>query len=290
MPPRRNRRARKPSMAKAKAMVTKNHKAKAKRNMDTFFLKARNIVTLIPTQGATVANYVYQNFTMDPTGADAITYIHNAEFNLFKLQYDKFRVNSVSIKLTPKANVLNLEVGQGNTQNLTGDGLWHTVIDRDGVGPSSKAKMSRFPSYRKYSLLKGFSRTYAIKYPTGVWIDCDSPGSFNLAKELGLQGGISVYADNILEDKFEIFNQPLCQVEVSYNIVFQGKTSNSLSGVYDDEGNLSGITINALQLGDNLDVTPFANVSGTLKDSRLSLDASGNEIVVPINDLGQEII
>lgn len=285
------RRARKPTMAKAKRMITKAHKAKAKRNMDTYFLKCKNIVTLTPTQGASVANYVHQNFSMDPTGNAAITYLENAEFLLWKLQYDKFRVNSVTIKVTPKANVQDLVVGQDNSLNLTGDGLWHTCVDRDSKTPSSKALMSRYPSYRKYSLLKGFSRTYAIKYPTGVWVDCDSPATFNMAKELGLSGSIGLYAENILEDKFEIFNQPICQVEISWNIVFQGKTSNSLTGVYDESGNLTGVTTNAINLADLLPETPFTNVSGTLtKDTRTSLDASGAAIEVPVNDKGQEIV
>lgn len=290
-PRRRGPKSKRPSMAAAKKMITKAHKAKAKRNMDTYFLKCKNIVTLTPQQGVAVANYVSQNFSMDPTGNAAITYLENAEFLLWKLQYDKFRVNSVTIRVTPKANVQDLVVGQDNTLNLTGDGVWHTVVDRDGKAPPSKALLARYPSYRKHSLLKPFTRTYAIKYPTGVWIDSENPAAFHLAKELGLQGSIGLYAENILEDKFEIFNQPVCQVEVSYNIVFQGKTSNSLSGVYDASGNLTGVTTNAIVLTDLLPETPFTNVSGTLaKDTRTSLDVSGNALEVPVNDKGQEII
>lgn len=286
----KSHRPRKPSMAKAKKMVTKAKKAKAKKNMDTFFLRCKQLVTLTPGQGGAVSNYVYQNFSMDPTGNGAITYIDNAEFNLFRLQYDKFRVNSVTIKVTPKANVLDMANAQNDgSYNTTGDGLWHTCIDRDSTAASSKAIISRYPSYRKYSLLKGFSRSYSIKYPTGVWIDCSQPGTFSMAKELGLKGSITLYAENILEDNFEIVNEPVCQVEIYYNIVFQGKVSTTLSAVYDGSGNLTGMTMTSLDTFVPLPETPLANITGTLNDTRTVLDLSGNVSEVPVDDLGRPL-
>jgi len=285
---RRPRASKKPTMAKARKMVTKERKAKAKKNMDTFFLRVKNLANLVPSQGGAVSNYVFQTFSMDPTGAGSITYVENAEFNLWKLQYDKFRVNSVTIKVTPKANVLDMANAQNDgSYNTSGDGLWHTCIDRDGKAASSKAIISRYPSYRKYSLLKGFTRSYSIKYPTGVWIDCQAAGSFTLAKELGLTGTINMYAEDILEDNYEVFNEPICQVEIYYNIVFQGKVSTTLSGVYDASGVLTGVTVNTIDETVLLPETPFTNISGTLsKDTRRTLDLSGNVSDVPINDLG----
>jgi len=289
MPRKPARRApKKPTMAKAKKMITKSNKAKAKKNMDTFFLRCRNVITLTPSQGGTVSNYVFQTFSMDPTGVGSLTYVDNAEFNLWKLQYDKFRVNSVTIKVTPKANVLDMANAQNDgSYNTTGDGLWHTCIDRDGKAVSSKSVISRYPSYRKYSVLKGFARTYSIKYPTGIWADCQSPGSFPLAKELGLSGTINMYAENILEDNYEIVNEPVCTVEVYYNIVFQGKVSTTLSGIYDASGNLTGVSVKAVDTALTLPVTAVSNITGTLgNDTRRTLDASGNVTEVPINDLG----
>lgn len=275
-----------PSMAKAKRMVTNQRKLKAKKNMDTYFLKCKTLSSLTPTQGVSVSNYVYNIFSMDPTGPYA-GYISNAEFNLWRLQYDKFRVNSVKITVTPKANVLDLATGANNDAsfNLTGDGMVHTCVDRDGAAPSSTAIISRYPSYRKYSVLKPFSRTYSIKYPTGIWVDCDKPGAFTLAKELGLTGGITIYAENVLEDNYEAFNEPWAQVVVEYNIVFQGKTSNSLSGVYDGSGNLVGVTINAVQEGGGLAVTPLTNIRGTFADTRTTDEVTE----VPIDDKGVEV-
>lgn len=284
----RTRRARKPTLAKAKKMVTKLHKSKAKRNMDTYFLKTKVVGTITPQQGVSVANYFYNSFTLDPTGTSA-AYISNAEFQLWRLQYDKFRVNSVKITLTTKANVLD-QANNNNDGNLntTGDGMVHTCVDRDGIAPSSKALISRYPSYRKFSVLKPFSRSYSVKYPTGVWIDCDNPSAFTMSKELGLTGGITLYAENILEDNYEVFNEPWATVVVEHNIVFQGKTSNSLSGVYDEDQNLVGVTIGQIRLADlPLQATPFVNISGTLdNDTRTYLDGSGNHLELEINDLG----
>ena len=258
------KKAAKPSMAKAKKMVTKQRKAKAKKNMDTFFLKTKTMSNVTPVQGTLAANYVYFGVNMDPTTTNAF-YLQNAEFNLWKLQYDKFRVNTVTVRVKPKANVLDQAAAQNDTTyNLTGDGLAHTCIDRDSLGPNSIALISRYPSYKSYSVLKPFTRSYSVRYPTGVWIDCDSPATFTMAKELGLAGGVTIYAENLLEDNFEGFNEPWAEVTVEYNIVFQGKTSNSLKGVYDGEGKLVGVTIQAVPEADKLALTPLTNIRGTL--------------------------
>lgn len=277
-------RSSKPSMAKAKRMVTKQHKAKAKKNMDTYFLKTKNTVTVTPSQGVAVSNYFYQAYTLDPgnTGGTAL-YLQNAEFLLWKLQYDKFRVNSVKITVVPKANVLDQAThGSDSVLNSSGDGLVHTAIDRDGLAPSSKAIITRYPSYRKYSVLKPFSRSYAIKYPTGIWADCDNIGAFSMAKELGLTGGITLYAENILEENSEVFNEPWATITVEYSIVFQGKTSNSLSGVYQD-GELVGVTISKVDPTVMLELSPQANVSGTLSSDTRTQD---DQTQIAITDLG----
>jgi len=288
----RMRKSSKPALAKAKRMVTKNRKAKAKRNMDTYFLKTKTNVTLSPSQGGVASNFIYRVYNLDPTEAgDSALYLKNAEFALWKLQYDKFRVNSVKVTVVPKANILDQAVAQNDGQfNTSGDGLVHTCIDRDGPAPSSTAIIMRYPSYRKYSILKPFTRTYAIKYPTGVWIDCGAPGQFSMATELGLKGSITLYAENILEDTLEVFNEPWATVSVEYNIVFQGKSSNSYSGVYDGEGNLTGVTINAVNSLDILPMSPQTMVSGTLSsDTRTKDDATKPYTDVPVNDLGIEV-
>lgn len=281
------RRQKKPSMAKAKKMVTKNNKKKAKKNMDTYFLKTKNLFNAVPVQGTTVSNYVYTVHNLDPTGTQA-PYLSNAEFNLWKLQYDKFRVNSVTVRVKPKANVLDQATAQNDTTlNVVGDGLVHTCVDRDSAAPSSTALISRYPSYKSYSVLKPFTRSYSVKYPTGVWIDCDSPAAFTMAKELGLGGGITMYAESLLEDNSEIFNEPWAEITVEYNIVFQGKTSNSLRAIRDENGDLIGVGVIKVPTAELLALSPLVNVRGSLEDDT----RTQNEITEDtITDVGTLIV
>jgi len=271
---------RKPSMKTAQKMVTKQHKSKAKRNMDTFFLKVKTEAVLTPTQGISVANYIYNTFTLSPVNVGTLSYFNNKEFNLYRIQYDKFRVNSISVNVVPKANVLDQVNAQNAVAyNVNGDGSWHTCVDRDGNGPNNIASLSRYPSYRKFDAKKPWTRTYAIKYPTGVWIDCQSAPSFELDRALGLQGGITVYAENFLEDQLEALNEPVASIIVSYNIVFQGKTSASLMAVYDASNNVVGMTITQQDQYTPANFTVPQNIRGSLNDTLListDPDSSGN--------------
>lgn len=278
----------KTTMAAAKKMVTKQHKVKAKKNMDTFFLKTKNVITLTPTQGVAVSNYVYNAFTLDPTGTGTAQYITNAEFQLYRGQYDKFRVNSMKIIVSPKANVLDqINAQADNLYNTVGDGMVHHVIDRDSIAPSNIARLSRYPSYRKNKVDAKWSRTYSVRYPTGVWLDCDAPANFSMAKELGLSGGITLYAESVLEDNGELFNEPWAQVEIQYNIVFQGKVQGNLTGVYDPSGNLVGVQLGFTSNDTNLAQSPLFNLRGSLgADQRLVDTTTTGPPEVPITDSG----
>lgn len=241
--------------------------------MDTFFLRAKQVSTIIPGQGVSVSNYIYWCTTLDPTTpSQNQSYLGNAEFNLYRQMYDKFRVNSVHIKVIPKANVLDQATGQlDSAYNLSGDGVVHTCIDRDGVAPSSIAAISRYPSYKRFDVKKNWSRSYSISYPKGVWLDCQSPATFSMTKELGLSGGITFYAENLLEDNNELYNEPYAQIECYYNIVFQGKTSAQLSAVLDGSGSVVGVTVTNPDTTPNRAFTVPRNVRGTLQnDTRLT--------------------
>ena len=50
----------------------------------------------------------------------------------------------------------------------------------------------------------------------------EQEGVFSMNKELGLSGGISLYAENMFEDNYEFWNEAYATVTVQYNIVFQG--------------------------------------------------------------------
>ena len=58
----------KPSLRKAQAVVSKNRKSKAKKTMDTFFFKSKVTAQVTPVQGVSTSNYIYNTFTLDPTG------------------------------------------------------------------------------------------------------------------------------------------------------------------------------------------------------------------------------
>lgn len=226
------------AMRKAKKALAKKTKARAKKNMDTFFLACKTTIGLKPLQGVSVSNYLYQNFILlDPTAPWGVTQI--PEFNLFKNIYDKVRVNSITVKWTVKANMLTQAEAQNDALlNVGGDGMLHTAIDRDGVIPSSIAQLRKYGSYRGYSVLKSGQRSYKVTYPAGVWLDCQNIYSdTTLLTRLGLTGTIGMYAENLLEDNLEIFNEPFCNAEITYNCVFQGKNSASVS--YDLSGNVT---------------------------------------------------
>jgi len=259
--------------------------------MDTFFFKSKVTAAIVPTQSFSPvgpSNYIYNSFSLDPSGGSA-AYNNNAEFQLYRSMYDKFRVNSVRVTFTPKANVLDQANNNNDTAyNTTGDGMVHHVLDRDSVAPSNIARLTRYPSYRKTSVLKKFSRTYSVKYPMGVWIDCDSPSQFSMIRELGLQGGITIYAESILEDSGEVYNEPWASVLVEHNIVFQGKTQGKLAGVYDqqDPPQLIGVTSVFTSTDPNLAESTLRNIRGTLDVDKRLTDTAVAITEVAITDSG----
>jgi len=279
MPPRKSSK-RKPSMAKAKAMVAKSTKSRAKLNMDTFYCAAKTVQNVTPQQGVSVANYIYGGFSL--MGG---LLFQNAEFNFYRLQFDKFRVNSISVKWIPKANVMDQTVAQNDQFNTSGDGKVHTVIDRDSIAPSSIAALSRYPSYRASSIMKQWSRRYNVTYPTGVWMDCQNPALNTQVQEtLGLNGTVTFYAENFLEDNYEVWNEPVAAFEVTWGIVFQGKTSGSLGFAVDENGEVTSVTITPVSATTQLEPSRLTNVRGSIKDTRTL-----NEVVeAVIDDQGNE--
>jgi len=274
----KKRTTKKPSMAKAKAMVSKSKKRAKSKNMDTFYLAAKTVALITPSQGGTVSNYVSWWIQL-LTATTNVGVSQNAEFNLYRTMYDQVRVNSVSIKIVPKANVLDQRQAQNDALvNNSGDGLIHTAIDRDDQPPANIARLTRYPSYKKYSVLRKFARSYSVKYPDGIWLDCQNIYSDDtLLTRLGLTGGIYLYAENILEDNSEIVNEPWAQVEITYGCVFRGKTSTNLS--YDAV--TGAVTMTPTQPGQIMANTPVTALYGTIKDD-VRTDKYGD--VAPVVD------
>jgi len=281
--PRYPKTTKKPSARKAKAKVTKINKKKAKKNMDTFFLCAKAQTTLIPSQAISGFNYIYRHFPLLDSTSNGLNVTTIPEFKMYQSLYDKVRVNSIHIKVIPKANVLS----QGTAQNddsytLDGDGKIHTCIDRDGPAPSSVTGIQKYPSYKAHSVMKPFTRMYSIKYPVNQWLDCQnlyaSNGGLNLG--MGYQGGITIYGENFLEDSGEVFNEPYASVEVWYNCVFQGKTGASISVSEAGVVTLTPYTATPLPMSPLGTGTQQETDATTIADRRVTYDNSGNQIVI----------
>lgn len=259
--------------------IARKKKAQAAQNKDTFFLKAQMMATLTPTQGITVANYLSW-FPQLLNATSPYGVAQNAEFNFWCKLYDQVRVNSMTIHVVPKANVLD----QTNAQNdgsyrVTGDGLIHHVIDRDSIGPQNINALQKYSSYRKVSVLKPWKRSYGIKYPTDVWLDTlNIFEDETLLKRLGANGGIYVYAENLLEDLGELINEPYATVYITYNCVFRGKTMGSLT--FNEDGS---VTLKSLDSLERAPETEPVVLTGVMKPKRY--DLSGNVVATTDSEL-----
>jgi len=263
----------KPSMSKAKAMVSKSKKAATKSNKDTYYLKAKVVAVVTPTQGTTVSNYISWWVQLASLSTN-VAVTQNSDFKLYSSMYDQVRINSVKVTFTPKANMLDQRQAQNDALvNASGDGLVHTCIDRDDQPPASVARITRYPSYRKHSVLKTFSRTYSVKYPSDIWLDAQNPfADTTLLTRLGLTGGIYLYAENLLEDNSEIVNEPWATCSIEYGCVFRGKTSANLS--YDPM--TGSVTLTPTQPGQILANSSVQVLYGTIADS--TVDQTGSAI------------
>lgn len=276
--------AKKPSYRKAKKAVGKAQAKKARKNLETFSLKAKTTFNMTPTQGVSVSNYIYSFFDLVGTWGGSVT--KNSEFMLYSSLYDKVRINSMKVTITPRANVLDMVNAQADAEyTVNGDNMMYSVIDRDGAPPASIAAFQRYSSMKKTSLLKKQVRYYSVKYPKGVWLDAQGPlASPTLNNQLGLTGGIAFYAENILEDRFEVWNEPYAQVEIEYNCVFMGKTSAAIS--VSDSG---AVTLTPWTPPTTIPYSICGGFSGTIHDTRLVQDTSGQMVEVPKTDLDTEV-
>lgn len=271
--PRMNRKN-KPSLRKAKKVVAKAQAKKRSKQLDTYFLKVKMEGQIIPVQGVSVANYINQWLPLC-SGTSAFDWTKSADYITMKYQYDQVRINGMRIVITPKANVLD-QVNAQNDANLTliGDGMIHTAIDRDSQTPANISAMTRYSSYKRYSLNKKFSRTYQIKWAKGVWLDCGSEyANTTLLTQIGAFGGIGLYAENLIEDKLEWFNEPYADITIYYNVVLRGKITPNTG--YDASGNV--VLYKPETLAYNPQSAMVLTAGGLAgANRRLVVDASGN--------------
>jgi len=224
----------------------------------------RTEATMIPQQGVSVANYVYTTIPLFAQASD-IGFFKNAQFQLYKKLYDQYRVVSVSVRVKPKANVLDQQNAQNEANTAHGDGLIHSVIDRDGPASMNVQTLTRYPSYKKHSVLKPFSRSYSVKWPSDTWLTTNEtfPDSVALVKQIGGLGGIYIYGENLLEDSGEVFNEPYASIEVLYKVIFRGQISTNFG--YDPETDV--ITLSPPLLGALPAPSGLVNLKGTINDT-----------------------
>lgn len=237
----------------------------------------------VPIQGLTVSNYWYWTQPIW-NNANLLDITRNQTFLYNCLQYDRWRILSVTATVVPKANVMDAGQAQNDgSYVLNGDGMVHTVIDRDGNGPQNIGQLQRYASYKGFSVLKKFSRTYEVKYPKDTWFDCQRLNlgdSDTLRNSLGLQGTITFYAENFLEDNYEVLNEPWAVVKLSYRVVFQGRTGNNMSITVDNDGNPLEATIRPLTFDADKTVCPPKGIKGTINDTVL-VDEETDDAEVP---------
>lgn len=235
------RRMPKSTLAKAKRALGKQMVNKAKKNMDTHFLRCKTNAVIRPVPGTiSTDNYISVFFPLFTTGSQPSFDVRkNTDFIVNTKLYDRFRINRMTVKFTPKANVLDMYYAQADTAlALTGTNTIHTAIDRDGSVPVSTDAFRKYSSYKQFSLLKPFSRSYSVRWPRGVWLDCDEflSSDTQITRTIGCSGGISIYAENVLEDILEALNEPWANCEITYDLVFEGKTYRSTT--VDASGNV----------------------------------------------------
>jgi len=272
MPPKKNSKyIKKAVVSKVKKQIATVKKVKATKNMDTHFLQVKTDGIVYPKQGVATSNYIYGFI---PLLSDSSTFLNITSLTQFKqycAMYDRVRINSVSIKFLPKANTFDAGAAQQDaTLNVSGSGTYYTILDRDGPGPWVSNGMpdlyKQYPSCKQTSVLKSHSRVYSVKYPTGVWLDTSNIFSDStLLNRLGLNGGLTYYGENLVEDNGEIYNEPWASMIIAYNCVFEGTKPTQVS--------FSGGVITITPVETSLS-TAIANFSPLLSSSETPLDTT----------------
>ena len=199
-----------------------------------------------PVQGLAVSNYAYSFFSPTPgpaVGGVSLSLLGSPEYAMFRQMYDQVRVQSVNVKLVPRYNATEATAFTAAIDNATltaGKQVYYSVIDRDGIAPSSITSLKKYASVRTHSMNKPMSRTYTVKYEgANGWFDCQNPALMDqIQQNLGLWGGITIYGESFLEDFAGLFNGIWADVEVTYNVLFRGKALLSIA-VDVDTGNVT---------------------------------------------------
>lgn len=233
-------------MMKGKKRGIKNHLSKRAYLSGTDSINKKFIcsATVAPTQGVTVSNYLYNFFPLwDQNSGIPTLLTQNAEFLLNCKLYDRWRPRGITVTFKPHANVLDGALNQNDSYNFSGDGLLHTVVDRNSAPNSGDiATFMRYGSHMSKPITKSQTRSYFIKLPMNVWWNCANqagvqPLYVSNYGGYGVQGGVGFYAENLLEDTGELWNEPIGVYTITYHIEFSGKTLPKVLSTVDLSGN-----------------------------------------------------
>lgn len=205
--------------------------AKRMNNMDDHTVVHKLAGSITPLQGATVSNYIYSywtpGITATPAQGQSNPLIGSSEFQLYRNLYDQFRVNRVTLRIIPRANVADQTtlIAQNDSGSITqGKGVYYTVEDRDGIAPGYVGSMNKYASVKVTRLTSRLTRSYAPNNTKSTWFDCQDPAGLDqLQRSIGMRGGITIYAESLPEVTNAVLNSVWADVEVLYSVTYRGK-------------------------------------------------------------------
>lgn len=216
---------------KAKGKKGARKAVKRMNNMDDHRVTIKMAGSLTPVQGMTVSNYLYTYWTPGvfstiPNGQSQSLSL-SSEFGLYRNMYDQWRVNKVTVRIIPRANVVDATnlITQNDSQAITqGKGVYYTVEDRDGIAPGYIGSLNKYASVKVTKLTSKLTRSYSPTNKNNVWYDCQDPAGLDqLQRTTGMRGGITLYAESLPEVLNTLGNSVWADVEVSYDLTFRGK-------------------------------------------------------------------
>jgi len=252
--------------------------SKRENNMDDHTVVHKVAGSITPLQGLTVSNYVYTYWSPAPnylTPSQSNPLFSSSEFNLYRNLYDQFRVNRVTVRIIPRANVTD-SVGlivQNDSAALTqGKGVYYTVEDRDGIAPGYIGSMNKYASVKVTKLTSKLTRTYAPTNSKNLWFDCQDPAGLDqISRSIGMRGGITLYAELLPEVLNTVLNSVWADVEVLYSVTYRGKAMVNLT--VNDDG-----SVTAAPVDDATMEVPFSVKTQEGNNHLGAIDTSGNVI------------
>jgi len=248
-------------------------------NMDDHRVTIKMAGSLTPIQGLTVSNYLYTYWTPGvfssiPTGQSQSLSL-SSEFTLYRNMYDQWRVNRVTVRIIPRANVVDAVglIAQNDTGSITqGKGVYYTVEDRDGIAPGYIGSLNKYASVKVSRLTSRLTRSYSPTNKDNVWYDCQDPAGLDqLQRTTGMRGGITLYAESLPEVSGTLTNSVWADVEVSYDVTFRGKCLVNI--ISNDDGSVTVAPVDDANME-----TPFSVKIQEGNEHFGAVDVSGNMI------------